>query len=50
MLKVTIKKDTMTPSLKRIIKAHESGGKVINIIGRAAANKLRAHFREKNVN
>ena len=43
MLKITVKKNTMTPHLRALLKAHSGNGAVMPMLGRAAANLLRSH-------
>ena len=46
MISVTLKKDEITPHLKKLLK--ECGEPLKNILGRAGANVLKKHFRARN--
>jgi hypothetical protein len=48
MLTIRITKDEITPDLRRILKSVQPGGALGKVLGRAAANELRKHFRELN--
>ncbi len=48
MLTIRLTRDEITPDLRRILKSVQPGGALGKVLGRAAANELRAHFRELN--
>jgi hypothetical protein len=48
VITVRITKDEITPDLRRILKSVQPGGALGKVLGRAAANELRKHFRELN--
>jgi len=48
MITLRITRDDITPDLRRILKSVEPGGALGKVLGRAAANALKHHFRELN--
>lgn len=48
MITIRLTKDEITPDLHRILKSVEPGGALGKVLGRAAANELKAWFRELN--
>lgn len=48
MITLRITRDDVTPDLRRILKNVQPGGALGKVLGRAAANELRKHFRELN--
>lgn len=48
MITIRITKDDVTPHLRRIFTRMQPGGAASKILGRAAANELRRHFRDLN--
>lgn len=48
MISIKLNKDEVTPHLRRLLKESESDSPLARVLGRAAANTLKKHFRERN--
>ena len=48
MVTLKLTQDSLTPDLRRLIREAESNGPLARVMGRAVANTLRKHFRERN--
>lgn len=48
MVSIKLNKDEVTPHLRRLLKESESDSPLARVLGRAAANTLKKHFRERN--
>ncbi len=48
MITIKLEKDEVTPHLRRLLKEGQSNSALSMVMGRAASNELKKHFREKN--
>lgn len=48
MISLHLDRDEVTPHLRRLLKESESDSPLSRVLGRAAANELKKHFRERN--
>lgn len=48
MLSVKLSNDEVTPHLRRLLKQAKTNGPLAKVLGRAAANELKKHFRARN--
>ena len=48
MVTLKLHQDSLSPDLRRLIREAESNGPLARVMGRAVANTLRKHFRERN--
>ncbi|MEO5915569.1 MAG: hypothetical protein ABIS50_15150 [Luteolibacter sp.] len=48
MITLTLTKDEITPDLRKLLKEAESDSPLGSVLGRAAANTLKKHFRQRN--
>lgn len=48
MITLKMDKDEVTPHLRKILKQAETNGPLARVLGRAASNELKKHFRARN--
>ena len=48
MITIKLEKDEVTPHLRRLLKEAETNSPLSRVLGRAASNELKKHFRERN--
>jgi len=48
MISIKLNKDDVTPHLRRLLKESEGDSPLARVLGRAGANVLKKHFRERN--
>lgn len=48
MITLKLTRDTISPDVRRLLREAESNGPLARVLGRAAANTLRRHFRDRN--
>ena len=48
MITLRIDRDTLTPDLRRLLRMAATNGRLATVIGRAGANVLKKHFRDRN--
>jgi hypothetical protein len=50
MITIKLEKDEVTPHLRRLLKEADTNSPLSRVLGRAASNELKKHFRARNAN